>query len=205
MQSDSTNINVPLVRMQTLLRSVYIRLRAKQAGRKYSPQSRSDNNEAWKKPAQTCINLNADPEVYLTAQFTYLPGTVFPNMCHGSKAVGNYQRYMSTHANDVAAGTAAEAAQTVLCGTPSIKMVAQRIDDLKSAISSSDIPDGMSITDYLAVSSSRFDALAVMACYGNVDKIRDVYKDRAMNELNDNPYLKFGVRGLNIPVECINV
>jgi hypothetical protein len=78
------------------IRQVFRNRKTVQLGKRYTPMTRHDNENIWRKAAEICIELNADPASFVEAVFAKnrVPGGPFSNQLTGRACRGWYKEFV---------------------------------------------------------------------------------------------------------------
>lgn len=176
--------------------------------RPYKPNKRFDSIECWKKTAKVVKHLNAVPEEYIRAQFTYSIGTVFANTLHGPVAQDKYRKFIRTTG---ATPVAVNASTALTSGDVAVLSgyITQTEDILKEQfgnkfkLTTESIKDP-SVKAEILESWWRFNPVVIMAFAQDDREYRQKFLLSAANEIVESPYLIRAAASLGLDLNNIN-
>lgn len=197
--------DVELARIARELRAAFAVQFERVYKRTYKPNKRFDSIECWKKTAKVVKHLNAVPEEYIRAQFTYAIGTVFANTLHGPVAQDKYRRFIkTTGAIPVEANALTSGDVAVLSG-----YITQTEDILKEQFGNKFKLTAESIKDPLVKAEIleswwRFNPVVIMAFAHDDREYRQKFLLPAANEIVESPYLIRAAASLGLDLSSID-
>lgn len=171
--------------------------------RTYKPNKRFDSIECWKKTAKVVKHLNAVPEEYIRAQFTYSIGTVFANTLHGPVAQDKYKRFIKTTGSAVS-GCLTSGDVAVFSGyITQAENILQEQFGPKFKLTEESVKDPIVKAEILS-SWWRFNPVVIMAFAKEDREYKQKFLLPAANELVESPYLVRAAASLGLDLSNID-
>lgn len=171
--------------------------------RTYKPNKRFDSIECWKKTAKVVKHLNAVPEEYIRAQFTYAIGTVFANTLHGPVAQDKYKRFIKTTGAAVSGGLTSGDVAAFSGYITQAENILQEQFGPKFKLTEETVKDPTVKSEILS-SWWRFNPVVIMAFAKEDREYKQKFLLPAANELVESPYLVRAAASLGLDLSNID-
>lgn len=177
------------------LKTIFMMRKADVENRPYRPYKKFDDINVWLRVAKVVLELKADPEDYIDAQFKLSKSVVFANSLHGPSAKNKYKQYAAMCLRT--SGTQAIMAEnTSLKAVELGELIADMWHDLDLSCGTHDMTN-KNVIKHITDKKLRYDPFAVLLVCP-IDEYKRLYGDEARDILTEHPYLRTAAENLNL-------